>query len=163
MATQKKKKQKYDWIKLKNEYQTTNISLRGLAEKHSIPFNTVKSRSSKEKWAEEKEKIQHKIDTEVQQKAINKEIERKTRLNEKHVNLYDEGLNVVSELLAVYKETAQQRKKRGNVNPFNLEKIFQCIERAQKGQRLALNMDDEKIEEKEPEINTIDGINISKI
>lgn len=162
MATQKKNK-KYDWIKLKNEYLTTNISLRGLAEKHGIPWNTVNSRSNKEKWASEKGKVQSKIEADTKQKAINKEIERKTLLNEQHISLYNEGLDVVTELLAVYKATAQQRKKRGNVNPFNLEKIFQCIERAQKGQRLALNMDDEKTEEKEPEINTIDGINISKI
>lgn len=163
MATQKKKKKKYDWVKLKNEYLTTEISLRGLAEKHGIPLSTLQSRINKEKWGKEKKEVQHIIETESKQKAISKEIERKTRLNEQHINLYNEGLNVVTELLAVYKDTAQQRKKRGNVNPFNLEKIFQCIERAQKGQRLALNMDSIKEEIDEPEINFVEGLDISKI
>ena len=162
MATAKKKK-KYDWVKLKAEYQTTNISLRELAEKHKIPWGTVNSRSNKEKWAKDKVEIQSKIKAEVEQKTISAVIDEKVEANKRHIELYEEGLDVVAELLAVYKATAQERKKRGNVNPFNLEKIFSCIEKAQKGQRLALNLDNQDESEDEPEMVFVENVDLDKI
>lgn len=161
MATQKKKK-KYDWIKLKNEYLTTNISLRGLAEKHGIPFNTIKSRCSKEDWGKQKPEVQQKIATEATQKTIDSEIARKVKINENHIQLYEDGLEVVKDILEAYKNTMQSDSKK-KVNPFNLEKIFSCIEKAQKGQRLALNIDEEKPEDKEPEVHVVEGLDFKKI
>ncbi len=161
MTTQKKKK-KYDWIKLKNEYLTTNISLRGLAEKHGIPFSTVNSHSSKESWGKQKPEIQNKISTEVEQKTIDSEIARKVKINENHIQLYEDGLGIVKDILEAYKKTMQSGSKR-KVNPFNLEKIFSCIEKAQKGQRIALNIDEEKPEDKEPEVHVVEGLDFKKI
>ncbi|MFJ6210583.1 terminase small subunit [Lysinibacillus sp. NPDC092081] len=39
------------WIQIKNEYETTDITLKALAEKHDIKLGTLKSRKSREKWS----------------------------------------------------------------------------------------------------------------
>lgn len=39
-----------DWDNIRKEYETTNISLKALAEKHRIKIGTMKSRKSREGW-----------------------------------------------------------------------------------------------------------------
>lgn len=39
-----------DWIKLRKEYESTEISLSDLAVKHGLKYPTVKSRKQREKW-----------------------------------------------------------------------------------------------------------------
>lgn len=161
--TATRKKKKIDWIKIKKDYLFKNIPLRELAEKHKVSFSAVKDHCVKEKWVEQREETQRKIDTETQRKTLDTEIARNVATNEEHISLYNEGLKVVKDILKVYQIQASEGKRRGNVNPFNLEKIFSCIEKAQKGQRLALNIDLEDTEEKEPEVFIIEGINMDKI
>lgn len=45
-----------DWNKIRKEYETTSITLKALADKHSIKLGTVKSRKSREKWIREETK-----------------------------------------------------------------------------------------------------------
>lgn len=40
-----------DWDLIKKEYETTNITLKALAEKHGIKLGTLKSRKSREGWS----------------------------------------------------------------------------------------------------------------
>ena len=53
-------KQKYDWLKLKQEYMVANLvpdgeglELKGLAEKHGIPIAVLWNRAHKEGWTKE--------------------------------------------------------------------------------------------------------------
>ncbi|MGE7954820.1 phage terminase small subunit [Lysinibacillus xylanilyticus] len=39
------------WLQIKEEYETTDITLKALAEKHDIKLGTLKSRKSREKWS----------------------------------------------------------------------------------------------------------------
>jgi phage terminase small subunit len=39
-----------DWNEIKKEYETTDITLKALAEKHDIKIGTLKSRKSREGW-----------------------------------------------------------------------------------------------------------------
>ncbi|SES02841.1 Terminase small subunit [Salipaludibacillus aurantiacus] len=39
-----------DWQKIKKEYETSDITLKALAEKHGVKLGTLKSRKSREKW-----------------------------------------------------------------------------------------------------------------
>ena len=52
------------WEKVKYEYVTTSISLRGIQKKYGIPFNRVRDRAEAEKWndsrAELNQQINHK-------------------------------------------------------------------------------------------------------
>ncbi|WP_145652723.1 terminase small subunit, partial [Bacillus paralicheniformis] len=40
-----------DWEKIKKEYETTDLTLKALAEKHNVKIGTLKSRKSREGWA----------------------------------------------------------------------------------------------------------------
>jgi hypothetical protein len=157
---EKRKPTAKDWEKIKvlylkgekpknivEKFKTLEITARQITRKFSANKITDKKRQ---------------IETKTQEILENDIIQEKTEANKRHIALYDEGLDIVEKLLKAYKENALQGKKRG-VNPFNLEKIFSCIEKAQKGQRLALNIDAGEAENDEPEICIIDGLNITKI
>lgn len=163
MKTAKKKGKKIDWNKIKNDYVFNNFTLRGLKEKYNISLSSVRDRCKAENWVELREEELHRIDTETTQKLRDKEIARRVAVNEEHIQLYNDGLEVVKNLLQVYQDQSAEFKRRGNVNPFNLEKIFSCIEKAQKGQRLALNIDAEEVTEKEPDVFIIKGVDTDKI
>ncbi len=81
-----------DWIKIKNEYITTNISYRKLAEKHKVSFNTLKGRAIKEQWRNEKEKTHHKITTKTQQKCVE-------AISDKNVEHIDKITSIADALL----------------------------------------------------------------
>lgn len=163
MKTAKKKGKKIDWNKIKNDYIFNNFTLRGLADKYGINLSNLSAHCKKEKWIELREEKQNEIKTETERKLRDKEIARRVAVNEEHIQLYNDGLEVVKNLLQVYQDQSAEFKRRGNVNPFNLEKIFSCIEKAQKGQRLALNIDAEEVTEKEPDVFIIKGVDTDKI
>lgn len=163
MKTAKKKGKKIDWNEIKNDYVFNNFTLRGLADKYGINLSNLSAHCKKEKWIELREEKQNEIKTETERKLRDKEIARRVAVNEEHIQLYNDGLEVVKNLLQVYQDQSAEFKRRGNVNPFNLEKIFSCIEKAQKGQRLALNIDAEEVTEKEPDVFIIKGVDTDKI
>lgn len=163
MKTAKKKGKKIDWNKIKNDYVFNNFTLRGLVDKYGINLSNLSAHCKKEKWIELREEKQNEIKTETERKLRDKEIARRVAVNEEHIQLYNDGLEVVKNLLQVYQDQSAEFKRRGNVNPFNLEKIFSCIEKAQKGQRLALNIDAEEVTEKEPDVFIIKGVDTDKI
>ena len=63
---------KPNWIEIKNEYITSNISQRKLAEKHDIPYITLRQRAEKEKWYAEKKKNMDKVIAMTAQKTMEK-------------------------------------------------------------------------------------------
>lgn len=73
-----------DWIKIKNEYISTGISTRKLAEKHGVSASAVMKKAAAEKWALERKQQRHKIEAKVKQKTASKiasqEADRITRL-----------------------------------------------------------------------------------
>lgn len=73
-----------DWLKIRNEYISGNISYRKLAEKHEVSFATLQSRAKKEHWAEERDRQHDKIKTEVGQQTaaviVKKEVDRISRI-----------------------------------------------------------------------------------
>lgn len=58
-----------DWLKIRNEYLSGNISYRKLASKHEVSFNTLKGRAVEERWYELRRCQHNKITTKVQQKT----------------------------------------------------------------------------------------------
>ena len=76
--------------------------------------------------------------------------------NKKHISLYDFVLLLVEKLMAEYLddfndlETTERKAK-----PQSLDSICNCISKAQKGQRLALGMDEQAESNDLPQINTI--------
>lgn len=163
----KKKSKKRNWAKLKAEYCTTDISIRAIAKKYDIPYSTVNSRAIREKWTSQKEVVVKHIDAEVEekvlQKAIEKEIDRKVKANEFHNELYDKGLDVANMLLEKYMQDLREGKKRTGATAANLDYLMGAIQKAQKGQRMSLNIDNNDVIDVEPEVRIISGLDTDKI
>lgn len=58
-----------DWNAIRNEYVTTQISLRDLAQKHGVSFATLRRRSEKEKWVDQRKEHEHEVSIKVAQKT----------------------------------------------------------------------------------------------
>lgn len=102
-----KQKKKPNWIKIRTEYETSDISYRKLADKHSVSFNTLKDRAIRELWKKRKEESHNEIATKTQQKA-------REKISDK--NAYDittelEATNLINKLvLDTLKDTNQFKK-----------------------------------------------------
>lgn len=57
------KRKKVNWNKVKTEYITTDISQRKLADKHGIPYPTLRKRCRTEAWYEQKKAYCSKVVT----------------------------------------------------------------------------------------------------
>ena len=58
-----------DWIRIRNEYISTDIGLRGLSEKHNIPLTTLRDRSRREGWVAMRDEQHHEIAQKTAQKT----------------------------------------------------------------------------------------------
>ena len=80
----------------------------------------------------------------------------KEKYNKKHLNLYDFALllaeKIMKDYLDDFNDTEITEKK---AKPQALDSICNCISKAQKGQRLALGMDETVEDIDMPQINTI--------
>lgn len=79
---------KINWLKIKEEYITTSISQRDLADKHGVSYNTLMKRATKEKWLELREKAEKKATEKLLQKQGNKLL-----------SVYEKSLDLLEELL----------------------------------------------------------------
>lgn len=69
-----------DWLVIKMEYVTTDLSLRVLAEKHGVSRTTIGHRSKTEGWVEARRQHRLKIETKTSEKIANKEANKLARL-----------------------------------------------------------------------------------
>lgn len=72
MATKKKKngRQNYDWNLIKQDYVSSNLTLKKIAEKYHIRFATVKDKSRADNWFATKKEFQSKVSQKALQKLI---------------------------------------------------------------------------------------------
>ena len=56
-----------DWARIRNEYASSSVSYRKLAEKNGISFNTLKDRASKEHWTEDRKNFRENYAKKTQQ------------------------------------------------------------------------------------------------
>ena len=91
----------------------------------------------------------------------------KKLINEKHIKFYDKTLSILEFILDEYSRELTRADMEFLDMPKNsvavMDFLISSIGRIQKGHRLALGLDDEKIENIEPEINIIEGLSESKI
>lgn len=144
-----------NWIKIKIEYETTNISYRKLAAKHDVVFSTLEKRARREGWTKSKKDTCDTIEAKVRQKAVAKVVDRNSRfltisdmateaieeyLKGKHYKqhvvkykYYDsEGKADHEELTSVLLDVADTKA---------LANIVSSLDKIQKGQRLAEGLD----------------------
>ena len=93
--------------------------------------------------------------------------EQKKQINEKHIKFYDKTLSILEFILDEYSRELTRADIEFLDMPKNsvsvLDFLISSIGKVQKGHRLALGLDDEKIENVEPEINIVEGLSEDKI
>lgn len=91
----------------------------------------------------------------------------KKEVNEKHIQFYDKTLSILEFILDEYSRELTRADVEFLDMPKNsiavIDFLISAVGKVQKGQRLALGLDDEKIENIEPEINIIEGLAEEKI
>ena len=71
---------KVNWDDIRNEYITTNISFRGLADKYGISKDTIWKKAKKEKWSDKRRQKIDKSTTKTIEKTSDKAAERAANL-----------------------------------------------------------------------------------
>lgn len=90
------KNKSVDWEKLKIEYVTGHISQRDLAAKYSVPYSTIRTRSIKEKWVEEKKQHGSTVVANAKKKIAKKQsdiLAREYQIANDFVKLIEKSLN----------------------------------------------------------------------
>lgn len=111
-----KKTERRDWGEIKNAYITGKESLKELAEKYGIPLRTIKDRSSKERWVEERKKFRTDVAQKASQKTAKKEVKRLVKLR-------DVAEDVADLIGQDVERMKKLREKRKNVTPEDVKMI----------------------------------------
>lgn len=91
----------------------------------------------------------------------------KQKVNQRHIKYYDKTLSLLEFILdecareIKYAEFEFLDAPKNSISVIDF--LISSIGKVQKGQRLALGLDDEKIENIEPTINIIEGLDSEKI
>lgn len=93
--------------------------------------------------------------------------ERKSIINEKHIKFYDKVLSLLEFILDEYSRelarTDMEFLEMSKNSVATIDFLISAIGKVQKGQRLALGLDDENYENTEPVINIVEGLSKDKI
>lgn len=111
-----KKTERRDWGEIKNAYITGKESLKELAEKYGIPLRTIKDRSSKERWVEERKKFRTDVAQKASQKTAKKEVKRLVKLR-------DVAEDVADLIGQDVERMKKLREKRKSVTPEDVKMI----------------------------------------
>lgn len=92
---------------------------------------------------------------------------KKNEVNLKHIEFYDKSLDVLSFILDEYSRELTRADIEFLEMPRNsiatLDFLISSMVKLQKGQRLALGLDEEEFEDTSPQINIIEGLSENKI
>lgn len=89
-----------DWRAIKTEYITGSISMRELAEKHNIPFRTLRNRAQEEQWGANKSKTRARQEQKTIEKVVEQESTRLAKTDEKYFRILDKLFDKAEELVA---------------------------------------------------------------
>lgn len=118
-----------DWINIKNEYISTNISYRKLAEKYGVSRSNLEKRAKSEKWADLRKHQHGKIEEETQHQTADKIAETNADYIKELIEM--SGLTIsatkkaISQLESTYEDG--EIKKTGYVNTYKLRQITQTM------------------------------------
>ena len=111
-----KKTERRVWGEIKNAYITGKESLKELAERYEIPLRTIKDRSSKERWVEERKKFRTDVAQKASQKTAKKEVKRLVKLR-------DVAEDVADLIGQDVERMKKLREKRKSVTPEDVKMI----------------------------------------
>lgn len=88
-----------DWKAIKTEYITGDISYRKLAEKHKIPFSTLRDKAVAEQWYKQKERNRNEIVTKSIEQIVEKESTKLAKTDDKYYRILDKLFDKAEELV----------------------------------------------------------------
>ena len=107
-------------------------------------------------WTRKKKEIEAKANKKLYERVE----EEKIAANEKHIQLFNDSLEIVNTLLEQYRDELALGKAKPRASAYNMDLIMSAISKAQKGLRVALGMDEEgNLELKQPDVLVIEGFN----
>ena len=154
---EKRKPTAKDWQKIRTLY-LRNETLDYVMEQ--IPYLDIKRKTIIEKMSREGiNRKKRKIEEKVTQKLCERVEEEKIAANERHIQLFNESLDVIQTLLDQYKTELTEGKAKPRASAYNMDLIMSGISKAQKGLRVALGMDEEgNLKIDQPEVLVIEGV-----
>ncbi len=130
----------YDWEGLKREFMLGSYrTLKEFAEAKNISYGLLRNKAKG--WTQEKRQVEKTKCKLIVEKTLQKQIEKASDYNTLHVEIWNEFLHLV---WAVLHDDKTIKTKEGKINIHALEKLSNVFEKIQKGQRLALGLDDKK-------------------
>lgn len=145
-----------DWAKIRVLF-LKNVPLDEIL--NELPEVDVSKKSISEKMCREgMNKKKKEIEAKANKKLYERIEEEKIATNEKHIQLFNDSLEIVNTLLEQYREELSQGKAKPRASAYNMDLIMSAISKAQKGLRVALGMDEEgNLELKQPDVLIIEG------
>ena len=145
-----------DWAKIRVLY-LKSVPLDDILKE--MPEVDVSKKSISEKMCREGiNKKKREIEGRTNKKLYERVEEEKIAANEKHIQLFNESLEIVKTLLEQYRDELSQGKAKPRASAYNMDLIMSAISKAQKGLRVALGMDEEgNLELKQPDVLVIEG------
>jgi hypothetical protein len=158
----KRKPNSKDWAKIRAMY-LRGESLDFVME--HIPELDIKRSSISEKMSREGiNRKKKKIEEKVTEKLCARVEEEKVAANERHIQLFNESLDVIQTLLEQYKDELTEGKAKPRASAYNMDLIMSGISKAQRGLRVALGMDEDgNIKLDQPEVLVIEGMSEKNI
>lgn len=130
----------YDWESLKREFMIGDFkTLKEFAQVKNISYGFLRNRAKG--WTQEKRQLSKTKNQLVVEKTLQKQIEKTSDYNTLHVEFWDRLLDLVWQALHDEKTI---KTKDGRINIYALEKLALVVEKVQKGQRLALGLDEKR-------------------
>ena len=145
-----------DWAKIRVLF-LKDVSLDDILKE--LPEVDVSKKSISEKMCREgMNKKKREIEARTNKKLYERVEEEKIAANEKHIQLFNDSLEIVKTLLEQYRDELSQGKAKPRASAYNMDLIMSAISKAQKGLRVALGMDEEgNLELKQPDVLVIEG------
>lgn len=141
-----------------------DCSLKELSKKFNIGVDTLNKRSVEEGWVQKQLEYKDELQEALLQKSKEEEFERRVQANKLHNEMYDKLLNAASSLIKQFEEAESSGKFNRATTAANLAYLADVVQKAQKGQRTALNMDKEEEQDTSPKVKfVIEGITLEDI
>ena len=142
----RRKENSVDWNKIKADYIAGGTSYRKLAEKHGVPFSTLKEHARREKWTELRDKARYKADTKFANLMGEKQANRSAKINDVADMLLDKiiemlkgndyGVNGVKQLTSALKDIKDIKGVKSDIDlreqEARIEKLRKEVEEEQK-------------------------------
>ena len=135
---EKKTDKKPDWLTIKNEYVTKNITYEELAEKYGVSLSTLNKRASKGKWVEAREEYGKMLERKFRNRASNEQVREYVKVERSLLLLLrgiEESLDPVRKELYKYRITVDGNPndtvELDQINTNHIETVLKLIDKAE--------------------------------